>query len=135
MIIELQRAAAILALGVFASACAATQEAVEEPEPGASQETELEVSSQHRNDVRVYAVGRGAPVRLGVVRTMETRTFELPADVLSAEGSVRLIANPVGAPHPHQTDFILLRPGDLVEWSIEDHLVLSSYRVTGGGSR
>lgn len=131
----LQRAAVIGALGVLTGGCAILQKTAEEPVAGASQETRVEVYSQHWDDVRVYAIGSGARVRLGMVGSMETRIFKLPSDVITGDGSVRLIANPIGAPFPHQTDHILLRPGDLVEWHIENPLSLSSYAVRAGGGR
>lgn len=125
----------IVALGVLASACAGNRMTPQERAERDAQQTRLEVTSHHWDDVRVYAAGSGARVRLGLVASMETRTFRLPADVLAAEGSVRLIAKPIGAPFPHETDHILLRPGDLVEWRIENPLSLSSYAVRDGEGR
>lgn len=125
---------ALVAMGVLAGGCSSSREPVEEP-AGLSDQVELEVSSQHRSDVTVYAEGRGPRVRLGVVETMGNRTFMVPQDVMNGDGSMRLIADPIGSSRPHQTGDILIQRGDFVEWVLASQISLSSYSVRRGAAR
>lgn len=132
MRISLRQTAMALAMGAILGGCASNQEAgPESADPGAS-DNELMVSNHNWSDVTVYAVGRGAPVRLGNVVSMDTRTFDIPTHAITSQGSVQLIADVIGSNRSHQTDRILVTDGDRVEWNLENKLPLSSYTVTSG---
>jgi hypothetical protein len=54
----------------------------------------LEVSNRTNFDMDIYAVGRGAPVRVGFAPASETTTFKLNPGLIAGAGAVRFEARP-----------------------------------------
>ncbi|HEX7120502.1 MAG TPA: hypothetical protein VF212_17045 [Longimicrobiales bacterium] len=83
--------------------------------------------NNHWNDVTVYAVRDGTRFRLGTVTAMNRGSFTVPA-AAAAAGEVRLLLDPIGG-SAYLTEPVLVRPGQVIELSIENHLPLSSWSV------
>jgi hypothetical protein len=88
----------------------------------------VEVESHNWSDITVYLVTGGPPQRLGMVSALSTATFDFPSHQLNSAGGVRLRALPV-AGKPFTTENILVRPGQVISWTLENHLETSSFSV------
>jgi hypothetical protein len=88
----------------------------------------VEVKSNNWNDITVYLITAGLPQRLGMVTAMGNASFEFPAQRLNTSGSVRLRALPV-AGHAFTSETILVMPGQVITWRLENDLDISSLSV------
>jgi hypothetical protein len=132
---RLGNAATVAMVGVLAGACASGTGGAAETNGVRGAVTVVEVSNHNWSDVNVYAVHLGTRMRLGTVVSMTTRKFTLPARALVADGTLRLMASPIGSTRTYVTDPILVGQGDRVEWNLENRLALSSYMVRNGTTR
>ena len=123
------RAAFAVVLAAGLGACAASTPVAEGPTAAVDTadgalaeagEAVLVVVNQSNYDVRVFIHYGGQYRRLGLVTSMRTAQFELPAPSLGRE--VRFLADPVGFRRRQRTDPILLRPGQLVRFGLEKEL-------------
>lgn len=131
---RLSAAAAAAVVGLFAGACASGGAAVE-TNADADGRTVLSVTNYNWSDVTVYAVQLGHRLRLGTVTSMTTRRFTVPVGGSLSEGGLSFLATPIGSTRTHQTDRIMVDPGDRIEWKLENSLALSSYMVRSGNAR
>ena len=83
----------------------------------ASGSAELEVVNESNFDVRVFVIRAGQFTRLGLVRSMNTTTFELGPHLIDRE--IRLYADPVGSTARQRTEAIYVRPGQQVRFGLE----------------
>jgi len=88
----------------------------------------VKVESHNWSDITVYLVTGGPPQRLGMVSALSSATFDFPSHQLNSAGGVRLRALPV-AGKPYTTESILVRPGQVISWTLENHLETSSFSV------
>lgn len=88
----------------------------------------VEVTNHNPLDVNVYAVSGSQTIRLGMVTTNGTSTFEVPVGLSPARG-LRLLVDPIGARAGFLTDEVVPIPGDVVQLVIESNLSLSSTSV------
>ena len=88
----------------------------------------VEVESHNWNDITVYLITGGLPQRLGMVTALGSSTFEFPAQRLNTSGGVRLRARPV-AGRPFTSETILVMPGQVITWRLENDLDNSSLWV------
>jgi hypothetical protein len=86
------------------------------------------VESHNWNDITVYLLAGGLPQRLGMVTALSSATFDFPSHRLNTSGGVRLRALPV-AGKPFTTETILVLPGQVISWTLENHLDASSFSV------
>jgi hypothetical protein len=120
--------AVALALGLSTAACAPTTTAgAGFVQPG--RQTSVEVTNHNWQQVVVYLEAGGMRHRLGTVNTGRTESFHLPASAHVGAGSVRLIADPIGSAQVYTTEPIPVRRGQAVEFTVENHLPISSYAV------
>lgn len=96
------------------------------PAPGGALVT---VENRHVQSMRVYLVRGATPIPLGSVDTLERRTFAVPTSVLGHSGTLRLMADPLGAADTFVSPTIQAAPGDHVEWSLAPSLRLSTFSV------
>ncbi|MBX6364276.1 MAG: hypothetical protein IRZ00_10450 [Gemmatimonadetes bacterium] len=89
----------------------------------------MRVANHNWLDVDVYAVREGTKYRLGTVTSMTAQVFRLPSGLATPSGDFQLLVDPIGSNEVFVTEPLLVAPGQLVDWSIENHLALSSYRV------
>ena len=129
--------AASLTLGACASGGTATGTARLPDGPSAGrnasaavQPAMLKVSNYNWMDVVVYAVQGNSRVRLGQVTSMSSASFRLPARMVeNATQNVRLMVDPIGSTEGWQTDGISVRPGERVEFNVQNSLAFSSVLV------
>jgi len=86
------------------------------------------VESHNWNDITVYLLAGGLPQRLGMVSALSSATFDFSSHRLNTSGGVRLRALPV-AGKPFTTETILVYPGQVITWTLENHLDASSLSV------
>jgi hypothetical protein len=88
----------------------------------------VEVESRNWNDITVYLMTGGLPQRLGMVTALGSATFKFSAHKLNTSGDVRLRALPV-AGHAFTSETILVLPGQVITWRLENDLDNSSLSV------
>lgn len=88
----------------------------------------VEIESHNWNDITVYLMAGGLPQRLGMVTALSSATFDFPAHRLYSSGGVRLRALPV-AGRAFTSETILVQPGQMITWTLENKLDASSITV------
>lgn len=88
----------------------------------------VDIESHNWNDITVYLLAGGLPQRLGMVSALGEASFDFPSHHLNTSGGVRLRALPV-AGRPFTSDAILVLPGQVITWTLENNLDASSYSV------
>jgi hypothetical protein len=86
------------------------------------------VESHNWSDITVYLMAGGLPQRLGMVTALSSATFDFPSHRLNTSGGVRLRALPV-AGRPFTSETILVMPGQVITWTLENDLNTSSFSV------
>jgi hypothetical protein len=86
------------------------------------------VESHNWNDITIYLVAGGLPQRLGMVTALGSATFDFSSHRLNTSGGVRLRALPV-AGRPFTSETILVQPGQVITWVLENDLDASSLSV------
>lgn len=116
--------AALAWLGFLA--CATTEQ------PSAQQITQpvsaAVIINHGRLDVRVYVTGDGSRDLLGFVTAGSIERFTIDRDIVRAAW-LTLTADPVGSTEIIETDAFVLRPGDVVEWTIRPRTENSSFVI------
>jgi hypothetical protein len=97
-------------------------------DPAARGQVLVAVESHNWNDITIYLMAGGLPHRLGMVTALSSATFDFPSQRLRTSGGVRLRALPV-AGRPFTSETILVMPGQVITWTLENHLDASSYSV------
>lgn len=92
-----------------------------------------QVTNNHWLDIRVVAVADGRQHRLGTVTSFATDTFTLPVWFADVGHNTQLVAYPIGSRMRVATPVLLLVPGDVIEWRVENNLKLSNVAVFGTG--
>jgi hypothetical protein len=88
----------------------------------------VEVESHNWSDITVYLISGGLPQRLGMVSALGEASFDFPAQRLNSSAGIRLRALPV-AGRAFTSDAILVQPGQVISWTLENVLNASSYSV------
>jgi hypothetical protein len=88
----------------------------------------VEVESHNWSDITVYLMAGGLPQRLGMVSALGEATFDFSSHRLNTSGSVRLRALPI-AGQPFTSETILVLPGQVISWTLENNLNASSFSV------
>jgi hypothetical protein len=101
------------------------QKPAEQPHQG---NVVVEVESRNWSDITVYLIAGGLPQRLGMVSALGEASFDFPSQRLNSSVGIRLRALPV-AGQPFTSDAILVMPGQVITWTLENDLDASSYSV------
>jgi hypothetical protein len=88
----------------------------------------VSIESHNWNDITVYLITGGLPQRLGMVTALGNAVFDFPSHRLNSSGGVRLRALPV-AGRPFTSETILVLPGQVITWTLENDLDRSSFSV------
>jgi hypothetical protein len=88
----------------------------------------VSVESHNWNDITIYLIAGGLPQRLGMVTALSSATFDFPAHRVYTSGGVRLRALPV-AGRAFTSETILVQPGQMITWTLENKLDASSITV------
>lgn len=89
----------------------------------------LEVENHGWADAAIYLLSGGLTRRVGLVTGSSTQSFTVPARYIGAMGEIRLQAHPIGSNGVHTTDLMTVQPGQIVRFTVENHLANSSYGV------
>lgn len=119
--------AGALALSLAACGLGRGAEPADAPE---APETTIRVTNNNWANMVVYLVRSGVRVRLGTVNSMATAHFVVPRSVGAMHSDVRLVADPIGARTVYVTERLALMPGQAIEFTIENHLPLSTVTVS-----
>lgn len=92
-------------------------------------EVTILVRNYHLLDMAIYLLRNGYPERLGTAQGLSSKIFSLPWRRVEGKGDIRLGADPVGQNTMIRTEYLPVRPGSVVEWSIESALNQSSVSV------
>jgi hypothetical protein len=111
--------AALLAVG-----CAHGNSATAEPD--AEDGAVLQVANNSWSDMNVYVVRGSMRQRLGTVGSLGTGKFRLPRHIFTSPEPMRLLADPIGSTRPYLSPPLLVNPGQVVEWRLENNVQLSS---------
>lgn len=96
--------------------------------PAAGTRVLVEVESHNWSDITVYLLAGGLPQRLGMVSALSSATFDFSSQRLKTSGAVRLRALPV-AGKAFTTESILVFPGQVISWTLENYIDASSFSV------
>jgi hypothetical protein len=123
------RAAAVRMVGLVALllGCAGKSEEQEQDvEPSHSNaEVALEVENHGWSDIVIYLVRGTAVERLGMVGSLNTKTFVFPYRRLGIGNDVRLRADPIGGPRAFTSENLQVQPGQWIKWTLESDLTRS----------
>lgn len=88
----------------------------------------LHVDNRNWQDIEVYAVNRGARMRVGIVSSMTAGDFKL--STISAAGGYQLLVAPVGDSRGYfVTNSIPLAAGQTLDLRVENNLNLTTYTI------
>ncbi len=130
------RAAARVTLAALALASAACARGVETPDFRGTRTTQaapiqVDVHNLNYADITVHASRDGAWRRIGQVTGNTEQTLQVPADIGSPAGYLRLRVHAIGSPDASDfvTDGIMAGGGDIVELRVAPVLRMSSWSV------
>jgi len=132
----LRTAVAVASVGVFGGACAPAASGGAEalaPEMYAGRPPApptVRVTNNNWSNMNVFAVRGTTRYRLGMVTSMATQVFRLPA-ALAGAGGVRLLADPIGGSEQFLTPAVYVRSGEEVKLELQNQLQISSISVWG----
>ncbi len=95
-----------------------------QPSP-ANAEVALEVENHGWSDVVIYLVRGTSSERLGMVGSLNTKTFVFPYRRLGTGNDVRLRADPIGNSRTFTSEDLQVQPGQWVKWTLENDLTRS----------
>jgi hypothetical protein len=120
---------AVAATTLLSSACSnATYPTRESARDNAA--TQILVANHNWMDMTVYALRDQNRVRLGTVTSGTAARFRLPRGLDLGAGMLRLQADPVGSTETFTSEPISVDVGSVVNWTIENHIALSSYYIS-----
>lgn len=120
----------MLAVAFGANGCAEATEGVGDEISPKDVPTTVRIENNNWSDITVYAIRNGSlKIRLGLVPSMQNRTFALSKSVTVGEARLRLLADPVGSTRAFFSPHFVLWPGDTADWKLQNHLALSSLAV------
>src|SRR5207249_2355191 len=90
---------------------------------------EVQVENHGWSDATIYVLSGGLTRRVGMVTGSSSQSFTLPASYIGTMGEIRLRAHPIGSNGSLTTDLMTVQPGQLVRFTVENHLANSSYGV------
>ena len=91
----------------------------------------VRVTNNNWSNMNVYAVRGSTRLRLGMVTSMATEVFRLPASVTGGGTGVRLLADPIGGSEQYLTPAVFVGQGEEVKLDLHNQLQISSVSVWG----
>jgi hypothetical protein len=89
----------------------------------------VQVANNNWAEMTIYILRGGVRERLGAVTSFTRRTFRLPTHVTATAGEFRLLADPLGSSRAYTSPALVLGPGQVLEWRLENNLSLSTAQV------
>jgi hypothetical protein len=90
---------------------------------------ELRVENRSWSDAAIYLMANGLMQRIGLATAVGTTTLWVPARLLGESSDIRIVSAPIGSNRSHSTEPLLVRPGQLVQLTLENNIGLSSWGV------
>ena len=90
---------------------------------------EVRVDNRSWSDVTIYLVANGLTQRVGLATAVRTTTLWIPERLLGPSGDLRLLSAPVGSNRLDATESLMVRPGQLVQLTLENGFGLNSWGV------
>ena len=90
---------------------------------------EVRVNNRSWSDAAIYLLSDGLTQRIGLATAVGTTTLWVPERLLGPSGDFRLLSAPIGSNQLDATESLLVRPGQLVELTLENGFGLSSWGV------
>jgi hypothetical protein len=87
------------------------------------------IKNEHFLDINVYLVRGTLSERLGTANGPSEKVFSVPWTRVGGSGQIRLRADPLGQGGGLVTEFFMVRPGSVVEWTIGSGLRYSNLAV------
>ena len=124
---HLHRAVSVAALAALSLSCAfGTGTAPRRDDSGP---VEVRVDNRSWSDVTIYVFANGLTQRVGLATAVRTTTLWIPERLLGPSGDLRLLSAPVGSNRLDATESRMVRPGQLVELTLENGFGLNSWGV------
>jgi hypothetical protein len=89
----------------------------------------VRVENRSWSDATIYLVSNGLVQRIGIATAVATTTLWVPAQLLGQSSDVRLVTAPIGSNRSDATEPLLIRPGQLVELTLDNNLGLTGWGV------
>lgn len=84
--------------------------------------TVAEVSNDSWYNIQVYVVDSGRrQQQLGSVASYQSSTFEIPQDMVDTSGQIQMLADPVGSTTTYRSSPVLVGPGQVVSWTVQNN--------------
>lgn len=96
------------------------------------EQIQVRVKNHNWSDMTVYLARGGMRTRLGTVTTSSTRVFQIPRVFTGPSATFTLIADPIGGAPVHITHPVQARIGQLVDFTIENHIAISNVAIWTG---
>ena len=98
----------VVAVMLCAAGCASSEEA----SYSSARKTTVEVENQNFYDINLFIVRNSQRVRLGYVRSNDTRVLEIPNYIALSGGMVAFVADPIGGPRTPFSQEIFIQEGE-----------------------
>lgn len=116
--------AAVLAAALLLTGCSLVAGGPSMAEGEAEKQEKGPATAAVTNDswfnLQVYVADDTRRDLLGNVPSYETTTFEIPRSIAAASGEIQLVADPVGATNEYLSAPVLIGPGQVVEWTVQN---------------
>jgi hypothetical protein len=96
---------------------------------GGNEAIRIEVRNDNFLDVTVYVLPDGVSHRIGDVTGSSSATLDVPARLIFAATSMRLLVNPIGSREAYLSEEILVSHGDLIRLHVASQIQMSSWSV------
>ena len=123
-----RKAAAAFICG-FLLACAGPRQNVDPAPEDEAKGFMLVLTNHYLLDVNIFLLHDGQADRISMVNAASSRTLEMPLYMLGQGGTIRLIAEPIGADTRYTTDLLTVQAGQIVELSVENPIARSTYSI------
>jgi hypothetical protein len=124
---------ALIALMIMAATgCGSSNTARTAPEPKSStsgmQQTgpTVQIDNQNFADMSIYVLRSGQRIFVGQATGLTQTQLTIPSGVASADGRVRLLADPIGGAAPVTTPVLVVPQGQRIYWTIGSDPAMST---------
>jgi hypothetical protein len=97
--------------------------------PPEDAEVAITVENHHWLDMTIYLLHDGTSERLGMVSGTGHASWFVPGRKFKTGSPIRLLADPIGMDRTLTSESLLVRPGQLVRWTLEAQLSQSTASV------
>jgi hypothetical protein len=119
--------AGMIGLLTLSAACGASRSPAAEPAPQSDRVSiPVQIDNQNFSDMNIYLISTGQRWLLGQANGLSKSMLTIPAGAVMANGTVRLLADPIGASGRITTPLLTVPPGQRVYWTIGSDPATSS---------